>query len=173
MLYALKRALRELPELLADDKEWASLDVTYHPPHVERLWRPYGEGRIMLHCIHPCDEGQALYHPHPWPSAVALVRGHYFMGISSRYDPDDEHEGPAWTSEHATVLIGPDTLYEMLDRNGWHYVRPVNEPAWSVMVTGKPYDPPVEMPNPPTTTQKPLKASRFNELMEEWRWLCQ
>lgn len=127
----------------------------------------------MLHCIHPCEREEALYHPHPWPSAVCLIQGYYLMGVSSTFHPEDdgEHEGPAWTSEHAAVLAAPNTCYEMTDRNGWHFVCPVGAPAWSVMVTGPLYDPPVEMPTPPSKPQKPLTAERFNELFAEWRRL--
>ena len=42
-------------ELIEDAEGWNSLLVDYHPPVVERLWRQFGDHRIFLHRIHPCD----------------------------------------------------------------------------------------------------------------------
>ena len=44
MLDVLERVEADLPALLADDLGWNSLDINYHPPRVERLWRNWGEG---------------------------------------------------------------------------------------------------------------------------------
>ena len=64
---------RGLPALLRDEGAWKSLLVDYHPPTVERLWRPWGAGRVYLHRIHPCARAEALFHPHPWPSAMRVL----------------------------------------------------------------------------------------------------
>ena len=68
-----------LPELLKDEFLWSTVDVDYETPRVERVWTQVGPMRINLHRIHPCKE--ALMHPHPWPSAVAVVHGEYEMGV--------------------------------------------------------------------------------------------
>src|SRR5205823_428108 len=89
MLDILHAAEKELPRLLASDDGWQSLRVDYHPPFVDRVfrdWSPPGaaEGaryRISLHRIHPCAPAEALFHPHPWPSAMRIHSGTYEMGV--------------------------------------------------------------------------------------------
>ena len=39
----------------------------------------------------------------------------------------------------ATVILSAGSAYEMVDMDAWHYVRPLRSPAYSVMVTGKPW----------------------------------
>ncbi|MEM6989018.1 MAG: hypothetical protein AAF721_00930 [Myxococcota bacterium] len=65
MLGTLHRAIEALPRLLREPEDWESLHITYHPPRVERLWLQHGSHRIFLHRIYPCEEGDALWHPHP------------------------------------------------------------------------------------------------------------
>src|SRR5262245_32103375 len=81
MLDVLEAFEKELPRLLADEGAWQSLYVDSHPPVVERLWRPWRAGRAYLHRIHPCGPGEALFHPHPWPSAMRVLEGEYEMAI--------------------------------------------------------------------------------------------
>src|SRR5579859_3417320 len=69
MYPVLEQAEKELSALLLVDADWHSLMIDDEEPNVERLWMPYGEGRLFLHRIHPCAEGKALFHPHAWPSA--------------------------------------------------------------------------------------------------------
>src|SRR5690349_2249699 len=84
MLDVLLQAEREVRTLLKDESGWKTLFINYHPPFVERLWRPFGEEyRLFLHCIHPCTEEQALFHPHPWPSAMRVLEGTYWMKIGA------------------------------------------------------------------------------------------
>ena len=124
MLRALHEAEDALPDLLSVGvTSWRSLDIDYDPPHVERLWRPWGpvistgamsipsRFRINLHRIHPCET--ALWHPHPWPSAIRVVTGRYEMGIGyaaeQSLDPDQK------PVEVARVVLGPGDQYEMID----------------------------------------------------------
>lgn len=53
-------------------------------------------------------------------------------------------------------------IYEMIDPDGWHSVRPINGPCYTVMVTGKPW----ERPSP--KSEGPLKSlppRKFSEIM--------
>lgn len=131
ILFAVEAAL---PELLQDEADWHSLYIDYHPPTVERLWRSWGDYRIQLHRIYPCERGQALFHPHPWPSAMRVLSGEYEMAVGYAQD--------ATTPPIAALMIARDDfLYEMTDPGAWHYVRPIGEPTLSLMVTGKPWNP--------------------------------
>ena len=132
MLDVLARVEAELPTLLVDEAKWNSLDINYHPPRVERLWRSWGEYRISLHRIHPCDPKDALFHPHPWPSAMRVLDGVYEMAIGYG-------AGSTPPPAAARIITRGDLRYEMTDIDGWHYVRPIERPAMTIMVTGKPW----------------------------------
>lgn len=129
MLHTLQQVEAELPELLKDETQWQGLYVDYHPPLVERLWRQWGGYRIYLHRIHPCALGEALFHPHPWPSAMLVVSGAYEMAIG--YGTGEEIPPIA-----ACLILGPGSRYEMTNPDSWHYVRPIDGVTESVMVTG-------------------------------------
>lgn len=136
MLPVLEQAERELPALLLSREGWQSLLVDDEQPHVERLWMPYGEGRLLLHVIHPCGPGESLYHPHPWASAMQIVDGWYETAYG--HGPP---EGPPPPKGEPKV-VGAGHRYEMVNPEAWHYVRPVGGPAYTVMVTGKPWHAP-------------------------------
>ncbi len=152
MLAVLTRAERALGSanavgLLNDTAGWNTLDVDYEPPRVERLWREFEDGRLYLHRIHPCEK--ALYHPHPWPSAVKIITGSYEMGIGyhvwggrpatwMRVPTSNEIVGaPPYAS---LQVLTAGCTYEMIRPGGWHYVRPLGGTSYSIMVTGPKWD---------------------------------
>lgn len=139
-----------MPDLLQSARGWHSLDIDYHPPRVERLYRPWGAGRLMLHRIAPCSAGEALVHPHPWPCAVRVLTGPYEMGLGS-----------------GTRLVAHGPLeYEMTDPTEQHYVRPLEGPTLSVMVTGAPWPGvPKDRPGPLGT----LNSAAIEALLSEMR----
>lgn len=137
VLELLRQAEGSLPSLIRTPEVWKTLDVNYDPPRVERLWLEWGdlskehEGwRIYLHRIHPCSE--ALFHPHPWPSAIKILSGKYEMAVG--YGAGEQRPPTA-----ATLILTAGSSYEMIDPDGWHYVKPLREPSLSIMVTGKPW----------------------------------
>jgi hypothetical protein len=135
MLDVLLAAEKELPALLEDAAAWRGLYIDYHPPTVERLWRNWNRYRLSLHRIYPCAAGEALFHPHPWPSAMRVLEGRYEMAVG--YGPGLEAPPIA-----ARLMLGADSLYEMTHPDAWHYVRPLEAPSLSLMVTGPPWERP-------------------------------
>lgn len=136
MLGRLHEVEERLSSLLdAGPSAWESLDIDYEPPRVERLWLQLGDLRVNLHRIHPCET--ALYHPHPWPSAIRILSGTYEMGIGYLTPVDKINHRPV--NEAARVVLVEDAEYEMIEAYGWHYVRPLGQPSLSLMVTGKPW----------------------------------
>lgn len=119
--------------LLNKPEIWNSLLIDYHPPLVERLWTQIGNYRLFLHFIQPCSAEDALFHPHPWPSAMHVIKGTYEMGLG--FGP-----GLEVPEKMCTILI-PDggIYYDMTHIDGWHYVRPIDFPCSTVMLTGKPW----------------------------------
>lgn len=129
----------KLFDLLCEPGIWQSLDITYHPPHVERLWCQLGNYRLYLHFIHPCEEGEAFYHPHPWPSAIHVLEGSYETGLGYG-------EGTNEPEVFSKVLVPNGGMYyDMTHKDGWHYVRPIKGVCSSVMLAGEPWD--REMPD--------------------------
>lgn len=168
MLELLDKALQELPELLRSQEGWNSVHVLYHPPRVERIWRQWGSHRIFLHRIHPCEEGEALFHPHPWPSAVRIMSGQYEHRIGVQTHTTGDKKLPV-TIELTRGVLTAASSYEMTNPDAWHSVRPLEGPSDSLMVIGPLYEPPVKMPSPPTEKQKPLNRARFEELFGDWQ----
>ncbi len=164
MLEKLKEIEAQLPQLLEKPEIWKSLLIDYHPPVVERLYTQIGELRVSLHCIHPCEQADALVHPHPWPSAILLLTGRYQMGVA--YGKGVETPPTA-----STLVLSPGSSYEMTDPDGWHYVRPLGEPSYSVMVSGKPWN--RAMPAEPTQPLKPLSQGRFDEMLAIFKKLLE
>ena len=156
MLDRLHAALRQLPALLDDRGGWQSLDIDYHPPRVERLFRPFADGRLYLHRISPCEPEQALFHPHPWPCAIRVLEGRYEMGFGA----GPGLEAPAIAGR--LVAAGP-LDYEMTDPDAWHYVRPLDGPALTIMVAGAPWDRAAPRADRPL---RPLTDDRVDALLD-------
>jgi hypothetical protein len=128
MLDLLAAAEADLPRVLAGP--WHSLAIDYHPPRVDRLWCAWRDCRLYLHRIHPCTAAEALFHPHPWPSAMRVHRGTYEMGIGY---------GKTTPPIAARVIASGPMAYEMTDPDAWHYVRPLGDVAITVMISGAPW----------------------------------
>ena len=158
MLSALYEIESQIPGLLRQ-AGWNSMYINYHPPVVERLWRQIGDYRVYLHRIHPCSKEQALVHPHPWPSAIRVLKGCYEMGIGYGKGMDEPPIA-------CKMIIEASFVYEMVEPDGWHYVRPIDEPSYSLMVTGKPWDRPAPRSTEPLS---PMSEERITGLMDRFK----
>jgi hypothetical protein len=158
----LHQALTDMPAMLDDTGGWESLDITYEPPRVERLFRPFaGDCRLYLHRLHPIPKGQVpLYHPHPWSSIVLIVSGGYDMGVG--YGKGQEEPIVA-----SRLYLPPGTIYSMTSADGWHYVAP-KVPTLSIMITGPRWDRWSPGP-PPGTRLGPLSNEDRANLFEDFR----
>ncbi len=130
MLPILEEVESKLVDLVSTS-ELHTMYIDYHKPYVSRVWFPYGSYRVYLHRIEPCQEStEALFHPHPWKSIIRILEGSYEMGIGhSKTD--------MIPTVDCTLILPPQSIYEMVDRDGWHYVRPLYEPVYSLMITGE------------------------------------
>ncbi len=133
MIDLLDEVKAELPDLMINENSWQSLSIDYHHPVVYRLWMPWREYRLSLHKINPCSREQALFHPHPWPSAMEIINGtyDYAVGFGS-----GENTPPV--AQFGVAVAG--SRYEMTHPDSWHYVAPVKFPAYTIMLTGKPWN---------------------------------
>lgn len=176
MLDVLEQVESVLPQLLLNDG-WQSLDVDYHDPRVEIVWRQYDDYRICLHVIHPCKDNKddSLFHPHPWPSAMRVLSGTYEMAIGYGKGLDRPPEAcrmrvrvgvPANCSQ-ISWSKSQFFVYEMLDPDGWHSVHPIDDVCYSLMISGKPWNRETEgsdKPLQPLTTDRMAKILRWYRL---------
>jgi len=150
-----------LPEWLSSNLEqWNSLNVDYAVPVVQRLWRQFGSHRVYLHKILP-HEGYSHYHPHPWPCAVKLLGGSYEMKVGFG-DPHGEPPAPA-----AVVVLSEGSYYKMMNPNGWHAIRPLGKPSYSLMITGLPW--PDSRKEQVNFQLKPLSQDVIGVLIQEFK----
>jgi hypothetical protein len=149
---------KKLPELLRN-ASWQTLDIQYHPPRVERIWLKYDALRICLHRIHTAPLSAVLFHQHPWPSAMKILYGAYEMNIG---------HGPSQSPPPfaATLLLAPNTTYEMITPEGWHSVRPITQISYSLMISGPPW-PGRDQKSPLQLESLPEQAK--NEILEFFR----
>lgn len=113
-----------------DKGEVKTMSIEYHKPHVHRIWFQHGEFRVFLHKIFPCNESsEALYHPHKWDSAMKILKGSYEMGVGHSKTIDVP-------PTDCKLILPSGTIYEMTDKDAWHYVNPICEPVFTIMVTG-------------------------------------
>lgn len=161
--YVLKK---KLPALLQNDETlWNGVWVDYDKPNVERVWCQWGDYRICLHRIHPCNPGEPFYHPHPWPCSMRIFKGNYEHGIGygAGMEPPPIKD---------VYILSPNSeheSYEMTDRDDWHYVRPINEVAMTIMVSGKPFDPPRVMPKLPENKSMALAPEKVEDILRFFR----
>jgi hypothetical protein len=160
MMDILAAVEQDLPRLLLDEQSWNSVLVNYHPPIVERLWQRWGDYRISLHRIFPCAPGEALFHPHPWPSAMRILAGEYEMAVGYG-------KGETAPPVAALMITRGDFLYEMTDPDAWHYVRPIGGPTLSLMVTGKPWGRPSPRSSTPLVALTDLQRAELFRLFRE------
>ncbi|HVI40648.1 MAG TPA: hypothetical protein VM577_08310 [Anaerovoracaceae bacterium] len=159
MIELLQQMDDELDYLLRDPNRWQTLDINYDKPRVERVWTQWGEYRINLHRIHPCEE--AFFHPHPWPSVISIISGRYEMAIG--FGAGLEEPPVA-----ARIILADSSAYEMLNPDGWHYVRPIGGPVMSIMITGKPWS--REMPKSDKVVLSSLTDEVKKEIMDYFWW---
>jgi hypothetical protein len=143
MFSVLARAKLALRAGLLDPNDlngWKSVDVNYHPPRVERLWRPFEDQyRLFLHCIHPCTVEEALLHPHLWASAMEVLYtdGVYRMLIGSAAGVEPP---PVVTEIRFDSGQGGGFTYAMTHPDGWHAVVPEGGMVYTIMVTDLPWE---------------------------------
>lgn len=180
MIETLKQIEREqiLNILSQDISKYKTLYVDYEHPYVERLQFNLDDGyRLFFHVIHKCKTEEALYHPHPWPSVMHILKGTYETGIS--YSEDEEHYKNTETGELNSIIAQNEVAkfiidgynplgiayYEMLNRKGWHYVRPIDDVCHTVMLTHTPW----YKGNKATKVLQPLSEERALQIQKWFR----
>lgn len=139
MIEDLKEIIKDqrfLKVLLNNHQIWESKNIDYTEPVVERLWMPINDWRLSLHVIHPCEADQAYLHPHVWQSAMYVlpIGGLYEHTIGVRLTGGDE----AMDFLACKQIVEGGMYYEMTERHAIHSVRPIAQPVFTIMLSGKP-----------------------------------
>lgn len=126
--------------LLNNPDIWESKDVDYTTPRVERVWIPINDMRLSLHVIHPCEVGTAFLHQHVWESAMFVlpIGGLYehTIGVRTYDEYGDAGDGKDYIA--CKQIVEGAMYYEMLERATIHSVRPISQPVFTIMLSGKP-----------------------------------
>lgn len=103
--------------------DWNSMDfVGFGPPKFHRMWVDHEDGfRVNLHETTSTGE-KPVYHTHPWPSVMLILRGGYEMGLGTH------------GKEGARLYLPAGSYYELYQGDGWHWVEPP-KPSLSLMLT--------------------------------------
>ena len=157
-LLHIKQILPKLVIQKMGTKEMESMYIDYHKPYVSRVWFKHENLRIFLHKIEPCNDAvEALYHPHKWDSAMEIIKGKYEMGIGHSSTNDIP-------KTDCKLILPAGTIYEMTEKDGWHYVNPIGEPCYTLMVTG-----PLngrEMPIEPSKPFRTLTETEIKDILD-------
>lgn len=149
---------------LSERGVWKSKKIRYQFPHVDRLMVPWGDLRISLHYIHPCEKSECYIHPHPWPSAIRVLSGIYETGLYSR--PWFGLQKDSTPEIRFSGSRGFD--YEMVDPNSSHYVWTATG-SYSLMVMGPKWE--GVLPNPQQEPEGPLSMTEEEELLQIFSFL--
>lgn len=136
MISELKSIIKDerFKTLLNNPAIWESIDVDYNTPRVERVWMTINDKRLCLHVIHPCKENEAFLHSHVWESAM------YVLPIGGLYEHTLGYRLEKWDEPEIVCkqIVEGGMYYEMLNPAGIHSVRPIAQPVFSIMLSGKP-----------------------------------
>lgn len=147
----------DIKELVKNANVWKTLDVDYFPPRVERLYTDHNGYRIFLHAIHKTDQ-ECLYHKHRWPAAFKQLKGSYEMGITyseKEISSTEVHKLPTLSK----FLINEGSYYEMTQTDCLHYVKPISDISYSIMITYDLY--------PEATLRREIVDKKLYELSNE------
>ncbi len=168
--------MNELNGLLSEPSDsWNTMDVNYHPPHVERVWKQVSPScRVLLHRIHQCNEDEALWHAHPWPSAVSVVSGMYRQSVGYMNAGIGEAPSEGKIVTLCRTILRWGSYYEMCDPKTWHRVYPISLSCLTIMVTGLPYAKNLVQPSlvTPSEKQGPLSDEVRDEILDEFKRRC-
>jgi hypothetical protein len=161
MLTILTDILKILPDKLDDLSLWDSLIINRRKPFTYRAFFIFEDGaykniRVCLHRFDPCDESDAFFHPHPWPSAMKVLAGSYKMKLGYSQTLTSK---PEFMMEE---VLAAGSTYSMTEPKCWHSVQPLSD-CFSVMINGQPWgEQAYEFA--PTTRGKDLNKMSPNDL---------
>jgi len=68
----------------------------------------------------------------------------------------------------AKIIANAPDIYEMVDPKAWHSVRPLDKPAYTLMITGQPFPDKVKV-GVPSRPLNPLSENRKQEILDKFQ----
>lgn len=87
---------------------------------------------------------------------MEIIKGKYEMGIGH----SNTNEFP---KTDCKLILPAGTIYEMTEKDGWHYVNPIDGPCYTLMVTGELNG--REMPIEPNKEFRKLNDSEISDII--------
>lgn len=158
MLEVLDNIIKNFHSILENaikDDSVKTMYIEYEEPFVSRVWFPFKEYRIYLHRIE-VPTNKVFFHPHKWESAMLIAKGTYEMGIGHSTTNDEP-------KVDCRLLLNTGSKYEMCEKDAWHYVKPINDAVYTLMVTGKLNG--REMPKEGPSEYRELTTDEFDDII--------
>jgi hypothetical protein len=150
-----------IPKLL-ESGDFHSFKIEYETPFVHRMWLQLdNDTRLFLHKILPCE--RPYMHPHPWASVMHVIYGGSRTGLYEMVMGYGDPMKPEPEAEIMRVIMSGG-YYEMLHPNGWHSVKPLNLPVYTLMITER-RDWPVLNDKKPEGPKEQLSFQQQKELI--------
>lgn len=107
-----------------------------------------------------------LFHKHRWPAAFKMIQGSYEMGVAyseNKITSDEAYNLP----EISKFILTSGSYYEMINTHTLHYVRPLDGPSISLMITGTLYPEAQFRKEVLNKELKPLSEVRKSQILGE------
>jgi hypothetical protein len=164
MLQVLNNHIKLIPDLIRFNRtDWQGLKITRRKPHTYRAFIQFGQYRICLHRFEHCEDGEALYHPHPWPAAFKILKGGYNMQVGMSTHRDTEPVSVA------SFKMTEGSSYEIISPLTWHAIQPIGGECFTVMINDTPWLPENAHESVRTTKGKDLPEMTDEELDEHFK----
>lgn len=128
-------------ELLSNSEIWNSYEEK--TPRVEKIFTDINfngkQYRLLFHYNHVCSDMETEYHSHPHKLAIHVIDGVYEMGIGTE-KKTPYSEGFLFNNTLCKIECYGGMYYEMTDKEGFHYVKPIGSKTKSVMIQENPKD---------------------------------
>jgi len=170
----LEKIEKELPNYLSPDKlvmDWKSALIDFRQPVVERLWRQWGQWRVCLDRILPCDPGEVVHqHRHRHSMAMHILaktkplpEGYLIKATVAPlpHIPISSQDTVAGYNVVRHPEFPDEKIVVVASSHISHALIPATEPVMVLMVTNQPWNAP---PSKTDQLAKPLSPEKAREI---------
>lgn len=118
--------------------------IDWVEPKEARLFAYFGDLRLSIQKFYPCDKHKTYYHNHPWKKEMLILSGKAEHGISFydkiQKDSDIQTDLNEIVKNQISVEYIEMGSYICIDKpEMYHYIWPINEPVYALMINYKPW----------------------------------
>lgn len=176
----LENVEKELPDYLTPNRlvfDWKSALIDFRKPVVERLWRQWGQWRVCLDRILPCDRSEAVHqHRHRYPMAMHILAKieprpeSYLLRATVVPLPNLDFSSQDTVAGYEVVRhrkSSDERVVVVASRHISHSLVPVRDPLMVLMVTNQPWDAPLSKTDRLAKPLSPEKACEIGKFFSE------